>query len=288
MMRLMSQKKNVIQNRSGIPASLRLRSLASAVFLASMSMSARGNPEGGQIAAGTAMIEGEGSALVRINQSSDRAIINWRGFSIAENERTEFIQPSAQSMTLNRVTGVDPSAILGSMSATGQIVLVNPNGILFGEGSRIDAAGLVATTHDIDDGNFMSGQPLRFEGGGKPGASVVNQGLVSIRDAGMAAFVAPHVRNSGLIRANLGTVQLSAAQGFTLDFYGDRLISFQLGDEIVDTLTSADGTPLKALVKNDGTIEVAGGEVWLTAEAARDVVNQSISLGGVVRADSVS
>src|SRR5690606_37151265 len=88
--------------------------------------------------------------------------------------------------------------------------------------------------------------------------------------------------------ANLGTVQLSAAQGFTLDFYGDKLISFQLGDEIVDTLTSADGTPLKALVKNDGTIEVAGGEVWITAEAAREVVNQSINLSGVVRAGSVS
>src|SRR5690606_31597162 len=80
----------------------------------------------------------------------------------------------------------------------------------------------------------------------------------------------------------------SAAQGFTLDFYGDKLISFQLGDEIVDTLTSADGTPLKALVKNDGTIEVAGGDVWITAEAAREVVNQSINLSGVVRAGSVS
>ena len=245
------------------------------------------NPQGGQVVAGAAAIAGEGTAHVTVTQRSDRAVINWDSFSIAAGEHTEFRQPSTTSITANRVVGVDPSTIMGSLSANGRVVLINRNGVLFGKGAMVDVGGLVATTHDMDNDAFMAGGNIRFTDGGIKGAAVVNKGTITIHEAGVAAFVAPHVQNAGVIEADLGRVALGAGSGFTLDLYGDDLIKFAAGDEITETLTDANGTPLKALVENDGEIATAGGRVLLTAAAAREVVNQSVNLSGVVRADSV-
>ena len=264
--------------------------LASMGILAAslLSLPALANPEGGAVVLGDAEISGEGTSVVTITQGTDRALIDWDSFSVKAGEKTQFLQPSAKSITANRVIGVDPSTIMGSLRANGQIVLVNRNGILFGKGSTVDAAGLVATTHDLDTTGFMGGAELRFNGGGRSDASVVNEGYISIRDAGMAAFVAPHVRNSGLIEANLGRVALGAGNGFTLDLYGDGLIRFEAGDKVTRTLTDADGTPLQALVENDGQISATGGRVLLTASAAREVVNQSVNISGIVQATSIA
>ncbi|WP_162176757.1 YDG domain-containing protein [Hyphomonas beringensis] len=264
-------------------------SRASALTIASCltGMSAWANPEGGQVTDGAAVILGQGTADVTITQSSQRAVIDWETFSIDENEQVVFEQPGVDSITANRVNGVDPSTILGSLKANGQVVLVNRNGILFGKGARVDAAGLIATTSDLDTDQFMAGSPVQFVGGGLKNASVVNQGRISIRDAGIAAFVAPHVRNSGVIEADLGSVTLASGTAFTLDFYGDGLIKFSPGEEISETLMDGAGEPVTALVENDGTIRANGGRVLLTASAGREVVNQSINISGIVRADSI-
>ena len=264
------------------------RASTSVLAASLLSLPALANPEGGAVVLGDAEISGEGTSVVTITQGTDRALIDWDSFSVKAGEKTQFLQPSAKSITANRVIGVDPSTIMGSLRANGQIVLVNRNGILFGKGSTVDAAGLVATTHDLDTTGFMGGAELRFNGGGRSDASVVNEGYISIRNAGMAAFVAPHVRNSGLIEANLGRVALGAGNGFTLDLYGDGLIRFEAGDKVTRTLTDADGTPLQALVENDGQISATGGRVLLTASAAREVVNQSVNISGIVQATSTA
>ncbi|WP_457661921.1 two-partner secretion domain-containing protein [Sinorhizobium medicae] len=218
-----------------------------------------------------------------VTQGTDRAVIDWRSFSIGAGETTRFVQPSASSVTANRVTGGDPSSVLGSLKANGTVVLVNRNGIVFGTDARVDAGGLVATVHDLDTAGFMSGSDvLRFEGGARPGASVVNHGTISVRDAGLAAFVAPHVRNEGVITADFGRVALASAKGFSVDLYGDGLLSFAPGDGLEETI----GDGAEALVQNGGTL--AGSRVLLTAHAAREVVNASVNVSGLVRATSVS
>ena len=70
-------------------------------------------------------------------------------FSIGAGELARFVQPSAASAILNRVTGGDPSSILGQLQSNGRVFLVNPSGIVFGPGAVIDAAGLVASTLNI-------------------------------------------------------------------------------------------------------------------------------------------
>jgi len=85
-------------------------------------------------------------------------IINWQGFSIGGDETTRFIQQSAASSVLNRVIWSDPSLILGTLVSNGRVFLINPSGILFGHGSRIDVAGLVASTLNLSNQDFLAGQ----------------------------------------------------------------------------------------------------------------------------------
>ncbi|WP_018209074.1 YDG domain-containing protein [Sinorhizobium medicae] len=263
--------------RGGLSA-LVLGTVLSGGFVESVS----GNPLDGHVVSGSASIGSDGTVMT-VTQGTDRAVIDWRSFSIGAGETTRFVQPSASSVTANRVTGGDPSSVLGSLKANGTVVLVNRNGIVFGTDARVDAGGLVATVHDLDTAGFMSGSDvLRFEGGARPGASVVNHGTISVRDAGLAAFVAPHVRNEGVITADFGRVALASAKGFSVDLYGDGLLSFAPGDGLEETI----GDGAEALVQNGGTL--AGSRVLLTAHAAREVVNASVNVSGLVRATSVS
>ena len=253
------------------------------------SASAYASPLGGNIVAGQASISGDAGGNVTVTQTTDRAVINWDSFSIANNETVVFRQPGAQSITANRVLGADPSRILGSIQANGRVILINRNGVVFGKDANVDAAGLVVSTHELDQSAFMAGgNNLRFSNGGIDTAEIVVNGRISIRDAGLAAFVAPHVRNDGLIEAKLGRVALGAGRGFSVDLFGDGLINFAAGDEVTRSIYGADGSAVSALVENSGTIIANGGQILLTASAARDIINASVNVSGVVRADSAS
>src|SRR5688572_13712123 len=107
-------------------------------------------PENGVVTSGAAAISQSGLNTT-IHQSSNRAIIRWDKFNVAQPERVEFVQPSATSVTVNRIRDHDPSQIEGSIHANGRIVLINPNGIVFGAGAKVDVGGLVTTTSDLND-----------------------------------------------------------------------------------------------------------------------------------------
>lgn len=113
-------------------------------------------PTGGTVVAGGAVI-GTGATRVDVVQSTPRAIVNWNSFSIGSGGTVQFTQPSNTSAVLNRVTGTDPSSIIGTLSANGQVFLMNPNGITIGPGGRVETAGLVLTTASVTDGDFMAG-----------------------------------------------------------------------------------------------------------------------------------
>ncbi|CAA7623892.1 exported hypothetical protein [Candidatus Terasakiella magnetica] len=243
------------------------------------------NPQGGTVAEGAATIT-TAPSTVTVNQSSNRAVINWQSFSIAAGETTRFNQPSSSSVTLNRVTGAQVSQLLGTLSANGQVYLVNPNGIVFGKDSKVDVAALVASTHDIKNANFMAAN-LRFDIPGAINAQIINQGNITVQDGGLVALVAPGVQNSGIISARLGKVGLAAANGFTLDLYGDNLILFQAGDKLTQQVVGSDGKPVAALLDNSGKIYADGGRVLLSANVAKSVVDKAVNMTGIVQARSV-
>jgi len=241
-------------------------------------------PAGGTVVAGNASIVQATPDTLNIVQGSNKAIINWQSFSIGAGETVNFQQPSSKSVTLNRVTGNDPSAIYGSLNANGTVMLVNPNGVVFGPSSRVDVGGLVASTANISDADFMAGNYRFAEASANKNARIVNQGDISIRDAGLAALVAPGVENSGVIKAKLGKVALAGAETFTLDFQGDGLLSFDASSVVSQAPQGAEG---KALVINSGSISADGGSIELSARAVKGVIDNVINTNGVVAANSI-
>src|SRR5262245_37898538 len=266
------------------------------VFLAATALLALGvarvaaGPEGGTVVNGAATIAGQGSASVTINQSTPSAIINWHTFNIGVNESVRFNQPNSGSVALNRVTGgLGPSEILGHLSANGRIFLINRDGVLFGPGAVVNTAGFLASTNDIKNRDFMAGR-YNFNIPGRPDASIINKGTITATNGGFAALVAPGVRNTGTITATLGTVALASGNSFTLDMYGDKLITLAVGDSVASKVIDVStGRPLKSLVSNSkrGVITADGGRVELTAAAARAVVDSVINTKGVIRADTI-
>ena len=237
---------------------------------------AHANPVDGQVVRGQASISQAGDT-VTVDQSSRKAVIDWRGFDIAPGERTVFNQPGADAIVLNRVTGHDPSRIHGSIQAVGHVWLVNPNGVAFGPNAVVDVNGLLATTADIANDDFMAGRFDFATASPVAGASVVNQGSISVGEKGLAALVAPSVRNDGAIVGQYAQVVLAGAETFAIDFAGDGLLNFAAGQPV-----SPSGEA--PLVANSGRIDAPGGAVLLSAHAADAVVDNVITMDGVIQA----
>ncbi|MBF0447798.1 MAG: filamentous hemagglutinin N-terminal domain-containing protein [Magnetococcales bacterium] len=238
-------------------------------------------PQGGEVVAGSARIEQTSPNRMDVVQTSQNGIINWQSLNIEAGELLKFTQPSASSYTLNRVTGGDVSYIFGGIQANGNLFLINSNGILFGPNAQIDVGGLLATTADISDADFLNNHFVFSTPSPLNNSFIENQGTITISEAGLAAFVAPTVSNSGIIQAKLGKVSLAAGATFTLDLYGDQLIQFEAGSAV----QSNSG---QNLINQSGQILAEGGTVLLTAATAAGVVNNSINMDGIIEARSAS
>ncbi len=235
-------------------------------------------PTGGQVSAGVGTISQAGTNTT-ITQTSQNLAINWQNFNIAANEAVRFIQPNAMSVALNRVVGQDPSQILGSLSANGQVFVINPNGVLFGSGAQVNVGGLVATTLNLSDANLMAGKYTftspRPVGEGL-GVRVINQGNLTAAQGGYIALLAPEVRNEGVITATLGTALLAAGNAVTLNLNNGSLLSY-----------SIDQGALQALADNKQLIQADGGQVFMSAKAADALSTAVVNNTGVIQARTI-
>jgi filamentous hemagglutinin family protein len=230
-------------------------------------------PQGGSVVAGQATISQSGSTT-NINQSSNNAVINWQGFSIGASETVNFNQPSSSSATLNRVVGNEQSVISGALNANGQVFIVNSNGIIFTKNAQVNVGGLVASTLDISNQNFMSGTYV-FEGDST--ASVLNRGHLQAHDGGYISLLGTKVVNDGIITATLGTVAMASGEKITLNFNGDSLIDVTI-----------DKGAYNALVSNKRLIVADGGQVILTARAADQIVAAQVNNSGIIQARTMA
>jgi filamentous hemagglutinin family protein len=146
---------------------------------------------------------------------SNHSAINWQSFSISAGASARINQPSATSLSINRVVTNNPSALFGSLSSNGQLVLVNPSGITVGTGAIVDTAGFTASALRMSDGDALAGR-LRFGDaltpmGGASGITV--DGMITARD-GDIVLVAPQIAvgTSALLQATNGSTILAAGQ----------------------------------------------------------------------------
>jgi filamentous hemagglutinin family protein len=226
------------------------------------------NPLGSVVTTGAASIAAS-SNKTQIDQKSEDVVIDWSSFNIGAGQTTQFVQPNAQAIAVNRIGGNAPSQILGTLDANGRIVLINGNGMLFGNGSQVNVGSLVATSTGGSDANLLSG---KFTSAGNSNASIVNQGRIDAGHGGLVALVAPNVTNAGTVNAKFGTVALGGADKFSVDFTGDGLVSFA---------TQGAG---RTSVTNTGIL--AGANISLTARAAEGVATGVVNVSGIIVAQT--
>src|SRR5208283_2547936 len=143
------------------------------------------------------------------------AIQNWSSFNIGSKGVVDFVQNKSSWICLNRILDQSPSQIFGKINATGQIYLINQNGILFGQGSQINVHSLIASSLNITDDDFLAGN-LSFIGSDASGL-VSNQGTIKTDATGTVFLLGPDVQNSGTITAPYGQIVLAAGNGFTIN-----------------------------------------------------------------------
>ena len=247
----------------------RRKLLATSLLLATTT--AHALPTGNQLVAGQATVATPNANTMQINQASQNAIINWQGFSINPNQAVNIQQPNSQAALLNRVVGQDASQIQGQINANGQVYLVNPNGVLFSKTAQVDVGGLIASTHNITNADFMNGNNHFTQNGST--ASVDNQGNIKTPEGGVVALIGAQVNNSGNIQTPKGTTALAAGKTVDLDFQGNGLVEVKVTE-----------AALNAQITNHGAIQSDGGQVILTANAAGQLVDTVINSDGVIQA----
>ena len=236
-------------------------------------------PTGGIVVAGAATITPgtapPDSAVLNIDQSTQRAILEWNTFNLGNAAQVNFNQPDAASATLNRVLDSNPSQILGKITANGQIFLTNPNGVYFGKSASVDAGGIVASANSIGNADFMAGA-ITLSRDGATG-SVVNEGELRATIAGYVALLAPEVRNNGVVIARLGTVAMASGESITLNLDGNHLAGI-----------SVKPSAIAALVENRGAVLAPGGLIILSAQALDRLQGGVVNNSGALEATGLS
>ncbi|MCX8505225.1 MAG: filamentous hemagglutinin N-terminal domain-containing protein [Alphaproteobacteria bacterium] len=233
-------------------------------------------PQGGIVVGGEATISQGGNRTI-IQQSTNRAAIDWQNFSIAADERVSFIVPGGGA-TLNRVVGNNVSRIDGTLESNGTLYLVNPNGMVFSASSTVTAQNLIASTASITPADFMAGRGNFSRPSLVAGAKISLNGTITAADHGVVGIFAPQIENQGLITAFRGEVVLGGAATAIVGFDDNNLFNFDIG-------SPDEG---QSLVANHGVIAAEDGRIIMTARAAEGLLNAVIANHGRLEANSVS
>ncbi|WP_124552403.1 filamentous hemagglutinin N-terminal domain-containing protein [Methylophilus methylotrophus] len=242
--------------------------LVSALTLVGMVSNAYAAPMDPIIIHGSQTVTVNGNVM-DINQHSDKLNVSWGSFDIAKGETVNLIQP-LNGAALFSIRGHAGTEIYGQLNATGTLLLINPNGVLFGAGSEVNVGNIVASTLTISNDDFLNGR-YHFTGGDNAG-SVINQGVIKAKDEGYIVMLGKKVENTGTLVANNGSVVLAAAKEAVLDFYGNGLVRANLTGQAVE-----------GIVKNSGLIQANGGLVQMATNARSAAIN----ISGIVEANQL-
>ena len=167
----------------------------------------------------------------------------------------------------------DAVGIYGNLNCAGSCQVIGKNLIIVGETGVVNANTVTFATGVDNAEQFMADGRSEVSNSGK--GEIIIEGSVNADD--FAGFFAPTVKNSGVINAKMGKIDIGASEKVTLDLYGDGLVEVAVDGELAD-----------GLIENTGTIQANGGNVMITADVAKKAVENVINLGGVVDVSSAT
>ncbi|MBI0393153.1 GLUG motif-containing protein [Acinetobacter bereziniae] len=231
-------------------------------------------PTGGIVSSGNATISTTGTTTT-INQSTAKAAIDWSSFSSNSSEAINFVQPNSSSVTLNRVTGTSASTLNGQLNANGQVFIINPNGVLFGNTSQVNTAGLIASTLDLTNSDFNNN--IFRLGNSTNNKAVENRGKITVPVGGTVALIASNIKQTGTIKAPQGNVLVAAGGDITLNLNNGNLLGYTINQG-----------KAQALINSGGMIQADGGRVVLTAKGIDELSKAVVNSVGVIQAQTVN
>ena len=261
-----------ITRSRGKPSSGRLGAVLAALGLSAMPYLSYAEPTGGVVTAGSGTVHQSG-AVTTIQQNSQQLSLNWDTFNIAAHETVNFIQPNATALAVNRILDTNGSRILGNINANGQIWLINPNGVYFGQGAQINVGSLLASTLN-PLGNLTTDGTQVFGNGGN--GRVVNEGTIRALNGGYVALIGNQVSNAGSIQASQGAVALGAGSQVSVTFADNQLLSL-----------TVDKSTLNNLAENKGLIQADGGVALMSAGARDSLLASVVNNEGIIEARTV-
>ncbi len=228
------------------------------------------NPQGLEVKSGDISISSEHDQMT-VLQASDKAIVNWETFSVAQEEKTRFVLPSEKASTLNRVIGDNISEINGSLKSNGLLYLINQNGIVVGPSGKVDTAGFIGSTYDLSDKDYLSNKELGFsERDIVSSLKIVNQGTISASH-GDIVLISKEIENDGQLIAEKGKASLNAG----LELY-------LMPDDQMKTVVRL---KREGQVKNSGSIKTVETEIQAAGGSAYAL---AIDAGGIIDAQGIT
>ena len=244
-------------------------------------------PENPVVQVGNPAISSDGRDMVINAGQYNKTWVDWSGgFNIGAQNSVNNIGPDASAIMLHRDTSGAISDIVGVLKGNCNVFLLNPNGILFAPGAQINVGGLVASTLHMSLDDFVSGNYM-FSSGEANLGSIVNAGSIAANNPGGVTLIAGALSNEGVISANLGTVNLISGKEVTLDINGEGSIQATVNKAVLNNVYDKEGNRINTGVKNTGTINATGGQVYIKAEAVKDVFDNLINQEGVIKAGSM-
>ncbi|BBP59049.1 hypothetical protein PHLH4_26390 [Pseudomonas sp. St316] len=252
-------------------------------------------------AKGPQQTQAGGKTTVKIEQTADKAILNWETFNVGRNTTVDF-QQQADWAVLNRVNDPQarPSQIQGQIKGNGTVMLVNRNGIIFSGSSQVNVRNLAAVAATISDEQFSKRglyvdatgtQPTFTDAAGKvevqQGALIeTHRAATSTAGGGYALLLGSEVENAGSIITAKGQTTLAAGDSFYIrrgQGTSGNLRSTTRGNEVATSLKpgSSAGT-----VINSGLIQASTGDITLTGHNVQQngvaVASSSVDIRGTV------
>ena len=276
-----------VGKRIGMVIKGRLKIIFVGLYIIGLGMNCFCLPEVEEVVSGEAKIGYPDINTMKI-EASHKAIINYKSFDIKENETVIIDLPSSKAEVLNRVLGDKASEIMGKLGSNGIFILVNKNGIYFGPKSEVDVAGLIASTRDITNVDFINSKYIF----GKLNEEqldrlIKNSGKIRIKKGGFGVFIGGAIENEGLIACPVGTVALAGGDKVKIGMDSEGILSVVIDKATASKVLDYEGRPVIDQITNKGRIEADGGVVIMKAEALPGLFRYAINTEGIIKANRV-
>lgn len=233
------------------------------------------SPIGGSISHGDGIIT-TGENITNITQNTEELIIDWDSFNIEINETVNFIQPSNNSTAINNILDYDASSINGTINSNGNIVLINPRGLIFSEGSQINTAGIIVSTLSLAKESFINGEYV-FSDTDESHGVIINSGVINA-SSGAITMIGESVVNTGIVQAELGSINVAAGSQAVLTFDEEGYLAVQVTDEVI-----SNDLGLGQAVENSGEL-LAGVRVAVSSRVTSQLFDRAVNNSGVIKA----